>query len=151
VLSQVTNEEIRALINTFEKFTKADWHRQPIFGIKRSEMKVLLQIKDISLHGEQRVTTTEISKSLMVTSPTVTQMIKSLHQNGFVERSVDTHDRRVTDIQLTAKGEEVVQLARKRRIALYTGLIETLGKKKKEQLISLLDEVYDYLDKVNKE
>jgi DNA-binding MarR family transcriptional regulator len=151
VLSHVTNEEIRALINTFEKFTKADWLRQPIFGIKRSEMKVLLRIKDISLHGEQRVTTTEISKSLMVTSPTVTQMIKSLHQNGYVERSVDIHDRRVTDIQLTAKGEEIVQLARKRRIDLYTGLIETLGQKKKDQLISLLDEVYDYLDKLNKE
>jgi DNA-binding MarR family transcriptional regulator len=150
-LSDVTSSEIRSLILTFEKFAKTDWRKQSMFGIKSSEIKVLLRVKDISEQNEHGVTISDISKSLMVTSPTVTQMIKSLGQNGLIERSVDAHDRRVADIKLTAKGEDVVQQAIKHKIAKYTGLIDSLGKEQTEQLISLLDQVYDYFDKESKE
>ncbi|MEX1031653.1 MAG: MarR family winged helix-turn-helix transcriptional regulator [Paenibacillaceae bacterium] len=150
-MSDVTNLEIRSLILTFEKFAKADWHKQTKFGIKPSEIRLLLWVKDISQQNEHGVTISEISKCLMVTSPTVTQMVKSLNHNGFIERCVDAHDRRVADIKLTAKGENVVQQASKRKVALYTGLIDSLGKEQTKQLISLLDQVYDYFDKASKE
>jgi DNA-binding MarR family transcriptional regulator len=150
-LSDVIDSEIMSLINTFEKFAKADWRKQSVYGIKPSEIRVLLRIKDISQQNEHGVTISDISKSLMVTSPTVTQMVKSLNHNGFIERSVDAHDRRVSDIKLTAKGEDIVQKVRKRKFAMYTGLIDSLGKEQAVQLISLLDQVYDYFDKVSKE
>lgn len=150
-MNDETNPQIRSLVNTFEKFAKADWHKQSVYGIKPSEVKVLLRIKDISLQNDHGVTISDISKSLLVTSPTVTQMIKSLNKNGYVERAVDTNDRRVADIKLTAKGEDIVKQVRKRKAAAYSGLIETLGKEQSESLILLLNQVYDYFDKVSKE
>jgi DNA-binding MarR family transcriptional regulator len=150
-LKEITNFQIRNLVNTIEKFAKADWRKQSVYGIKPSEIRVLLRIKDISLQNDHRVTISDISKSLSVTSPTVTQMIKNLNKNGYIERAIDAKDRRVADIKLTAKGEDIVQLVRKRKFAAYSGLIETLGKEQSESLILLLNQVYDYFDKVSKE
>ncbi|MEX2415753.1 MAG: MarR family transcriptional regulator [Paenibacillaceae bacterium] len=149
-MSDITKLEVRRLVNTFEKFAKADWHKQSVFGIKPSEIKMLLRIKDLSLQNDHGVTISDISKSLSVTSPTVTQMIKNLNSNGYIERAIDVNDRRIADIKLTAKGEEIVNQMRKRIISIYSGLIETLGKEQSESLINLLEQVYDYFDKASK-
>lgn len=144
------SNEVRRLFATFQKFTKADWGKQPILGIKPSEMRVLLCIKDISNKGSNRVTVSEISKSLFITSPSVTQIIKCLSTLGYIERSVDAKDRRIADIKLTDQGELIVQKASERITANYSGLFEALGKENSDTLITLLDQVYVYFDNRSK-
>jgi DNA-binding MarR family transcriptional regulator len=140
------SDEVRRLLATFQKFAKAEWSKHSILGIKPSEIRVLLCIKDISKEGKQRVTVSEISKKLFITSPSVTQIIKSLSTIGYIERSVDTKDRRIADIKLTNTGEQIVQKAREFIITNYSGLLEALGKEKSETLITLLDQVYVYFE-----
>jgi DNA-binding MarR family transcriptional regulator len=144
------NSDVRKLFATFERFAKAEWRKQSFQGIKPSELRVLLCIRDNSLHSGQGVTVSEISKGLTVTSPTVTQIIKSLNTNGYVERTVDAKDRRIAHIKLTNTGEQLVQKANERKIAAFTGLLETLGKEQTENLISLLNQAYVYFDEVTK-
>lgn len=144
--SEIT-PETRRLIETFEKFAKADWRRQSIQRIKPSEIRVLMRIKEIASESDQGVMVSEISRRLAITSPTVTQIIKSLHHNGYIEKTVDAKDRRVSDIRLSATGEEIVQKMGQRIEQAFAGLIEKLGKEQSETLISLLDQVFEYFDK----
>jgi DNA-binding MarR family transcriptional regulator len=141
--SEIT-PETRRLIETFEKFAKTEWRRQSIQRIKPSEIRVLLRIKEISRESGQGVTVSEISKRLSITSPTVTQIIKSMQNNGYIEKTVDAKDRRISSIRLTAAGEEVVRKMGKRIEHVFSGLIEKLGKEQSETLIFLLDQVYDH-------
>ncbi|MEW9697637.1 MarR family winged helix-turn-helix transcriptional regulator [Paenibacillus sp. SI8] len=139
-----SNADVKRLFESFERFRKSEWRKRTISGIKASDIRILLTIKEISLYSSVNVS--EISKRLGITSPTVTQSIKSLTKCGCVERTSDSKDKRVADIKLTDKGEEIVQKAAARYQLIFSGLIESLGKEKTDALISLLNEMYVYLD-----
>ncbi|ACX65242.1 MarR family winged helix-turn-helix transcriptional regulator [Paenibacillus sp. Y412MC10] len=53
------------------------------------------------------VTQMQLCEHLKCEPPTVTNMVKSLEQNGFIYRKRDVHDARVMRIYLTDKGKEL--------------------------------------------
>jgi DNA-binding MarR family transcriptional regulator len=53
------------------------------------------------------VTQMQLCEHLKCEPPTVTNMVKSLEQNGFIYRKRDEHDARVMRIYLTDKGKEL--------------------------------------------
>ncbi|MEK4439193.1 MarR family winged helix-turn-helix transcriptional regulator [Paenibacillus sp. FSL K6-2862] len=53
------------------------------------------------------VTQMQLCEHLKCEPPTVTNMVKSLEQNGFIYRKRDEHDARVMRIFLTDKGREL--------------------------------------------
>ncbi|WP_160726030.1 MarR family winged helix-turn-helix transcriptional regulator [Bacillus sp. USDA818B3_A] len=53
------------------------------------------------------VTQMQLCEHLKCEPPTVTNMVKSLEQNGFIYRKRDEHDARVMRIYLTGKGKEL--------------------------------------------
>ncbi len=148
-MQEKPNIDIRRFVETFEKLARAERRKQSLFGLKQSEARVLLCIEQLSYENKQIVTVSEISKKMLVTSPTVTELIKSLSNNGYIERSVDSQDKRVSDIKLTAKGEKIVQKLITYFTSLFSGLIEKIGVEQSETLLDLLDEVCLYLNETN--
>lgn len=138
--------DIQRLVAIFERLAKAEWRKQPTLGVKNSEARTLLCIKDISSVKNQAVTVSEISKKMNVTSPTVTQIINHLNDNGYVNRSTDSKDKRYVDISLTEKGEKIITKTTDYLNVLFSGLIEKLGVEQYSKLIVLLDQVCEYLD-----
>ncbi|MEY8741208.1 MarR family winged helix-turn-helix transcriptional regulator [Bacillales bacterium AN1005] len=53
------------------------------------------------------VTQMQLCEHLKCEPPTVTNMVKSLEQNGFIHRKKDAQDARVMRIYLTDKGKEI--------------------------------------------
>ena len=53
------------------------------------------------------ITQMQLSEHLKCEPPTVTNMVKSLEQNGFIYRKRDEQDARVMRIYLTDKGKEL--------------------------------------------
>jgi DNA-binding MarR family transcriptional regulator len=53
------------------------------------------------------ITQMQLCEHLKCEPPTVTNMVKSLEQNGFINRKRDEEDARVMRIYLTAKGKEL--------------------------------------------
>lgn len=141
--------EVKRLMDSIQRFGKADWRRETRWGIKASEVRVLLCIKDIYRQCDN-ANVSDISKRLSVTSPTVTQMIKSLAAHGLIERTPDPRDKRVSTIKLTARGEEITEKATNHFRTVYSGLRERLGKEQTDTLIHLLDQVYDYFEEALK-
>ncbi|WP_188994138.1 MarR family winged helix-turn-helix transcriptional regulator [Paenibacillus nasutitermitis] len=142
------------MIETFELFAKSEWRKQTSFGIKSSEIRVLVCIRVLSTENDHGVNISDISKKLAVTSPTVTQMVKHLIHEGFVQRAADSRDKRISLLRLTDKGELVAEKAFERFKTIFYGLIETIGEKESKELITLLNQVYQYfrqLDPIDRE
>ncbi len=132
------------LMRSFMQFHKAGWHEHSVAGCTPSEIKVLFCVAKGMKHNNAIITTSEISKLLQVTSPTVTQILKKLETNGFVERRADDIDRRVVRITLTEKGQGVAQQARAEFRASLDALIDYLGEEQSNQLADLLSRVSQY-------
>ncbi|WP_409340720.1 MarR family winged helix-turn-helix transcriptional regulator [Paenibacillus sp. MBLB4367] len=145
-MNKKNDEQVKQLAETFERFAKADWRNKKLWGLNASEIRVLLCINDLSGQGSHGAHVSDISKKLHVTSPTVTQMIKSLAAGGYIERTTDPSDRRIADIRLTEKGEAVARKAGERFAAIFSGLIAFLGEERSDTLIGLLTQVHAYFD-----
>lgn len=140
-------ENVTALIDVFQRFARADWRKKTMWGgLKASEIRMLVCVKQSNDKGGSGTTVSEISKMLQVTSPTVTQMLNSLIAAGYVIRSADKTDRRMTEITLTEKGEQLARKAAERYISIFKGMIDHLGKDQSDQLIGLLNQVFQYLE-----
>ncbi len=123
LLHQQPDIDIGRFVETFEKLIRAERHKMSLFGLKQGEVRVLLCIEQLSRESKH-IRVSEISKKMFVTSPTVTELIKSLSTNGYIERCVDSEDKRVSDIKLTAKGEKMVQKLTTYFNSLFSGLIK---------------------------
>lgn len=141
--------EIKKLNDVFERLSRTERKRQPVLGLKQSEIRVLLCIKEISGHADGIITISEISKQLFVTSPTVTELVKSLSSKGYLERRTNSKDKRVVDLKLTDKGEKIVAKVVTSYTNLFAGLVDKLGEEKSALLIELIEQVCDYLETVD--
>lgn len=152
-MSTYNDENVTNLIEVFHKFSKAEWRKKKLWGLKASEVRLLICVKKSTDRNENGIKVSEISKGLEVTSPTVTQMINSLIDSGYVIRSTDSNDRRMTKITLTEKGDELAQKAIEGYYNLFSGMFNHLGKEESDHLIRLLNDVFQYFEtvKANKE
>jgi DNA-binding MarR family transcriptional regulator len=91
------------------------------------------------------VTVSEIGGWLSVTSPTVTQHLNRLEEQGLVERFADASDRRVVRIRLTGKGRQYVQRMQQARLELFAGLADHLGEEESMHFIRTMKKVTAYM------
>lgn len=122
-LKEESKVDIKRLSDAFERLSRIERKKQPIFGIKQSDIRVLLCIKDISGKPDSAVTVSEISKRIVVTSPTVTELVKCLSKEGSLERSINSTDKRVVDLKLTDKGEHILKKIKSHYSILFAGLL----------------------------
>lgn len=148
-LYKKSNVDIKRFVDTFERLARAERRKQPSLGLKKSEVRVLLCIEYLSHEDQCIVNVSQISRKLSVTSPTVTELVKSLSSKGYIERCVGSKDKRIVDIKLTDKGAKTVQKVTVYFESLFSGLINRLGKEQSDTLIELLDQVCLYLDETN--
>ena len=113
----------------FFQFNRERLH-QVFADCKPSEMRVLFIIREREKCGEREMKVSEISKVLHVTSPTVTQLIKSLEAGGLIERHINQMDRRAVGIVLTERGQRVAEKAEEIFTASFQALADSLGKSK---------------------
>ncbi|HEU5376531.1 MAG TPA: MarR family winged helix-turn-helix transcriptional regulator [Ktedonobacteraceae bacterium] len=131
------------LMRAFREFHRVGGQEHAIAGCKPSEIRVLFCVKHGAGSGAIKVS--EISKLLHVTSPTVTQLLKSLWSNGLIERLIDPLDRRAVCIKLTEKGENVTQQAMEQYTQSMNGLVDYLGEEESNQLAELIAKAFRYL------
>ncbi len=145
------NIEIKRLIDVFESLSRAERKKQPSLGLKHSEIRILLCLKDISCDMNCIASISEISKRMSVTSPTVTELVKGLSSKGYIERNINSKDKRRINLKLTAKGEQIVEKGTNYFTTLFAGLIDKLGVENSAILLELLEQVCEYLDEVDVE
>lgn len=83
----------------------------------------------------------ELRKKLQISAPTVTGIVDRLEKLGYVKRVHDKKDRRVVNVDLTAKGKRIARKLKKTIKEKWEGLLSRLPKKDQEKYVSILRKI----------
>lgn len=78
------------------------------YGLSTAKFNILLTVKHIG--KDKGISQNKISKHLLVTTSNMTRMIDKLEKEGHVKRVAREKDRRVNLIQITNKGEDLLNM-----------------------------------------
>lgn len=105
------------------------------YGISEGRMRVLGYL----LEQDKPASHSELAEATGVTKGTVTGLIDGLESDGHVRRVACCHDRRVSFIEMTKKGEKMLQRIMPGHLGRLSELMDGLSKAERKQLIQLLD------------
>ncbi len=80
-----------------------------------------------ALRMQGRLTITALAEHEQVTTPSMTNLVNTLEEPGYVVRIPDEDDRRRVQVEITQTGAEIVAETTRRRDALLAGALEELG------------------------
>ena len=83
----------------------------------------------------------EIAERMVARDPDITRLVNRLSRRGLVARSRGRHDRRVVEVGITGKGEEVLGNLDESVARFPKAVLGHLGPKKLEHLRVLLEQV----------
>jgi DNA-binding MarR family transcriptional regulator len=88
----------------------------------------IMQMRALSLFNEREtVTITDISRSLGMSLQSATNLVCRLEQLGYLERSKNEKDKRVSDVRLTAKGKKRLNAFRNGEVENVRVLLDRLN------------------------
>src|SRR5258708_2623109 len=108
---------------------------EPIFasyGVNGGEFDVLAALRRAG--KPYRLTPTELSKALMVTSGGMTKRLAALEGRGLIRREPDPHDGRSRAVTLTREGKRLVEAILPEHVANEQGLIGALSSGERSEL-----------------
>jgi len=106
------------------------------YGLTGGEFDVLASLRRDG--PPFRLTPTEISRALMVSSGGMTKRLKRLESTGLVRRIPSPEDRRSSEVALTAKGRRLVEDAVRAHVENEERLLTGLDAQDREELAALL-------------
>lgn len=109
------------------------------FGLQPGEFDVLATLRRSG--APYQLSPTELFKSMMVSSGTMTNRIDRLEAMDLVERVPDDRDRRGTLIHLTDKGFDLIEVAVTAHVSNEHRLLDVLEDPEKEQFSRLLSKL----------
>ncbi len=119
-----------------------------LLGVSHQSMIVLRILKNSSVEiGDNLLgmKTSEISKTLKVTKPAITQMINDLEKKGYVERKLTKNDRRVVYVCLTEEGNAFLHQTEEMLFSGLDKLLHKLGEHDTMELIRIFDKLLDII------
>jgi DNA-binding MarR family transcriptional regulator len=129
---------IRRLLQAKELYTK---ELNKKYQISASQLNCLL-----ALHESGPLPLSQIAKSILVNSSTVTGIIDRLEQKGLVERSRISADRRVITIYLTETGNRLAENAPPPIQQKIIDGLKKLPPHEKQQIVRSLNTLTSMLD-----
>jgi len=134
------------LIKAFMKFSRTRWHNAPASGLSQVETDVLENIGRANRKGKT-LRVSDISLMLRVSSPTVTQHLNNLEDQGYVLRTQSKEDKRSVQITLTDKGTEALRSHFVRLEGDFVEFIEYIGQDSSEEMVNLLMRAHEFFTK----
>ncbi len=102
-------------------------------GLTMAQLGVLLKIQHKGVSG-----VSDIGSNLGVTNSAASQMLERLVQIHLINRSEDPTDRRVKQIELTAKGRQILQESGQSYTEWLDALVQTMTPAEQEQVRNAL-------------
>ncbi|MBC8569340.1 MarR family winged helix-turn-helix transcriptional regulator [Zongyangia hominis] len=142
-------ETAQRLVELLALFGRANTSKIKFPGIKTTELNAIVCIKSQEDEHQEGIKTSDIGRLLGVTPPSITPVINSLEEQGYVTRLYSKLDRRVVRVKLTDRGEAVYEEARELMIQKNRGLMEYLGHDDSRQFVRILQNALGYMSRKN--
>jgi MarR family 2-MHQ and catechol resistance regulon transcriptional repressor len=137
---KVDEKVLVALVKASEIYKKDCDAIYKNYGLTFSQYNVLRVLAN-SVGGQNSVTIT--SKIMLVSGPNMTGVAKRLEKNGFILRKHDSNDERITILEITPKGRQVIkniQAAHEENIANY---LKGFSEEDKKGLLESLKQLFN--------
>ncbi|WP_370519933.1 MarR family winged helix-turn-helix transcriptional regulator [Bordetella sp. 15P40C-2] len=92
-----------------------------------------------TLHENGQCSQKMLAERCRLDPASLTRLLQAMQQQGWVARSADPHDNRVTNATLTPAGQAVVDEALPRRAAFFEDALQGLSAEEVQTLNGLLD------------
>lgn len=109
-------------------------------------LKTIYRLKRFGNDDSVGVKTSDIGKCLFMKKPATSKMLNNLEDKGYINRFSSRRDRRVTYIDLTDKGVDLLEKHHQQMIEYTNQIIEKMGKEDVEELIRLLNKLSDIIE-----
>ena len=103
-------------------------------GLSMPQLGILMQ-----LHHKGRCGVSEIGERFDITNAAASQLVEKLVQAGYLERTEDTNDRRVKQLNLTAKGEKLIENGAQERYRWLDELTSQLSAEEQTKVAEALE------------
>lgn len=108
----------------------------------------LTQMRVLSFFSESDVVyISEVSRALGMSIQSVNNLVRRLELMGYVERTKNDKDKRLSDIRLTAKGRERFEVFRNDQFEILTGILNQLEPMEKKILAATIENAALMLEK----
>lgn len=84
---------------------------------------------------------TELADKASILAPSLTRMIRSLEERGFITKHKDEADGRRVLLQITTAGEAIVEEVMPESLKVYADIGARFGVERVEQLLDMLEEL----------
>ncbi len=135
MLDRVLPRTLLALGRAFEKRALAALHADGHLGLRPSHFAVF------SFIGTGTVRVSELADRAQQTQQGMGKTLRELELMGYIERAIDTQDRRAKAIKLTKSGKKVADHIARSFTAIRKEQAAQLGQEDYDKLVALLDQL----------
>lgn len=129
---------ISMLANAYDVIVQAHLREE---NLSAQRWRLLLHLYAAELRGEAAVSPTQLSRFQNVTKNTISSLLRSLEEDGLIERELDRLDRRQFNIRLSAAGRELIHSSTPGHINYLNHLVSDLTAAEIDQMCALLEKL----------
>ncbi len=108
--------------------------------ISRTEMQTL-----IAIGPYDKLSMSAVAEKVGITAGTLTVQIKKLRKKGYVDKTKNKEDKRISELSLTRKGKIAVRLHQRSMRVVLSAITEPLTEEQTEFMTEIMDKVYEYM------
>lgn len=97
--------------------------------------------------SSEAVTAGQISEALHISNARVTALIKKMVDKNLIKKATGAADARVTEIQMTDHGREVIETIQKERRAQLEAIIDQIGMERLLEYFDIADQISSIMSK----
>lgn len=110
----------------------------------QGETKVLTFIARCKIHDDRGyILPSDISKSLNMTSPRISNILNNLEKKGYIKRDFSIIDRRKVYIYLTKDGKDYVKKISNDTKSIFNSMLEKLGEHDVKEFIRIINRLVE--------
>ena len=137
---------IRQWMDVFMHRSMNDWSRYVrSTGLSMPQFNILMH-----LHYKGPFALSEFSERMEISPAAASQLVDRLVVHGLVERTEDSHDRRVKQIALSEKGQALIDASIEERLRWVEALTLSLDPLEQERVAQALQTLIDAARRVEK-
>ncbi len=120
-------------------------------NVKTRPVLTITQMRVLSFFNDRDIIhVSDISRRADMSIQSVNNLISRLESTGYVQRSPNHQDRRLSDIRLTDTGRARIELFQRFHIQHLQDLLQSLSEQERRHLTEALDEAARILEKAEK-
>jgi len=110
--------------------------------LKHAEKHLIFMI--YNSHDNKALKPTELAKKMGVTLPAISHQINTLEKKGYITRVPDVHDKRISFVKLTEKGEQLNDELNEKFLKKIEGVVEYLGEDDSREILRIAKRIVEY-------